>query len=231
MNTIYKRLSVIFGMIFVAWMLILAIATDFLFYGFYGWVGFWGGIAAFGFSAASLLLWRPDTGRDTTEINAIPLVFTSVYFIAMLLANTVFCFLTYMNYPRVIPVVVNLVLTVAFVSVRMFVAPYRDRVSHTAARVAEKTRGVVGLSSKLGDIMGMAQDGAVKQQLGKLKEQLDYSTNVTQPLTADFENSFFHQLCEIANAIDQNMPTEDVLSKIKAAQMIWKRRNGASSAN
>lgn len=231
MNRMLKRLSIIFGTIFIGWVLLLAFSTDYLFYGFYGWAGFCGSVLAFGLSAASMLLWEPDGGRDTTEINAAPLVYTSTYFIAMLVANTVFCFLTYANYPKVIPIAVNLLLTVAFVTVRVFILPYRNRVLQTTAHAAEKTRGVVELSSKLGQMLGAVQDDAVKKRLKELKEQLDYSTNVSQPFTADLEERFFNQLCELSNAIDKNVPAEEVLKKIDAAQITWKKRNGASSMN
>lgn len=228
MNNNLKRLLVIIGMVFIGWILILAFSTVALFQGFYGVVGFCGGILAFGLLTASLLLWKSNPERDMTEVNATLPVYTGTYFILAFSANTVFCFMSHLDAPRIIPLAVNALLTIAFVTVRMFILPYRDRVSHTVSRTAEKTRGVVRLSAKLGEIMGGTQDEAVKQQLRELKEQLDYSTNVSQPFTADLEAVLFDQLCDISNAIDQHIPAEDVLKKIDATQITWKKRNGAS---
>lgn len=231
MHDFLKKTFVILGMVFVVWVLILIWAIDVLFQGFYGWAGFCGGILAFGLSALSLALWKTDGDRDTTEISAIPQIFTSVYFTAALVANTVFCFLAYREFPRVIPIAVNAVLTIAFVAVRMFVLPYRNRVLRTAARTAEKTCGTIRLSAKLGELMAITQDAAVNQQLRDLKERLDYSTNVSQAFTEDLETLFFDQLCDISNAMDQHDPVEDVLRKIEEAQRTWKMRNGASFTN
>jgi len=229
MNNIIKKVSIIIGMVFIAWVLIAGFSIGTMFQGFYGLTCFFGVILAFAVSMASLLLWKTDNGRDTTEINAIPLVFTSVYFGASVLANTVFLLLAYLGFPRIIPLVINALMTIVFVSARMFVLPYRDRVSHTTTHTAEKMRSIVGLSARVSEIMGSARDKEVKQRLRKLKEQLDYSTSISQPVTADLEALLFHQLDEISNAIAQSMPAEDVLNKIDAAQMTWSRRNGASS--
>lgn len=231
MNSNLKRFLVIIGMVFIAWILILAFSTAALFHSFYGVVGFCGSILAFVLSTASLLLWKADPERDTAEVNAALPVYTGTYFILAFIANTVFCFMSHLDAPRIIPLVVNALLTIAFVTVRMFILPYRDRVSRTVLHTAEKTRGAVRLSAKLSEIMGMAQDEAVKQRLRELKEQLDYSTNVSQPFTADLEAVFFGQLCDISNAIDQHAPSEDVLKRIDATWITWKKRNGASSMN
>lgn len=226
-----KKLLIILGMIFIAWVLFITVSVHTLFQTSYGWFSFCGGILSFILSAISMLLWKSDTNRDTTEINSIPLIFTSVYFAVTLLSNTVFCFLCNENYSLSVPIAVNALLTIVFVAVRMFVLPYRNRVLRTAAHTTEKTRGVIELSAKLGEILGIAQDETVKQRLMALKEQLDYSTNVSQPFTVDIEALFFNQLCDILTAIEQQAPAEDVLAKIDAAQITWKRRNGASSVN
>ena len=81
MNSTLKKLSVILGMIFIAWTLILVVSINALFDDFYGWFGFACGVLTFILSIASMLLWKPDTMRDTTEINALPLVFTSIFFV------------------------------------------------------------------------------------------------------------------------------------------------------
>lgn len=231
MNNTLKRISVITILVFVAWILILFFATDALFQNFYGQVGFCGGILAFVLSAASLVLWKPNPGRDTTEIDATPLIFTGVYFVVALLANTLFCFTGSLNALKPIPIAVNALLIIVFVAVRIFVLPYRDRVSHTAARTAEKTRGAVRASAKLGELMGMTQDAAVKQQLSALMEQLSFSNNVSQSFSADLETLFFDQLCDIGSALERQAPTEDVLKMINAAQNTWRKRNGSAFTN
>lgn len=231
MSSSLKRLAVIIGIVFIGWILILFLSIDALFQGFYGRVGFCGGILAFVISMASLLLWKPESGRNTTEINAAARVFTGMYFTVAFLANTLFCFMSHVDAPKAVPLAVNVLFTAAFAAVRMYILPYRDRVLRTAAHTAEKTRGVAGLSAKLGEIAGAAQDAAVRQRLRELKEQLDYSANVSQPCTADLETMFSGQLLEISQAIDQHAPTEDVLEKIAAAQITWNRRNGVSAKN
>lgn len=226
-----KKIGTILGMVFLGWILILFLSIDALLQGFYGRVGFCGGILAFVISMASLLLWRPEPGKNTTEINASARIFTYVYFTMAFLVNTLFCFMVHLNAPKAIPLAVNVLLTVAFVSLRMYILPYRNRVLYAAAYTAEKTRGVVELSAKLGEIMGAAQEAAVKQRLRELKEQLDFSVNVSQPFTTDLEAMFFNQLGDISQAIDQHAPTGDVLEKISAAQLTWNRRNGTSAVN
>lgn len=231
MNGSIKKIVMILGIVFLGWLLVLFLSIDALLQGFYGRVGFCGGVLAFVISIVSLLLWRHEPGKNTTEINVTPRIFTYGYFIVAFLANTLFCFMAHLNAPKAIPLAVNVLLTAAFVSVRMDLLPYRNRVLHTAAHTAEKTCGVMELSAKLGEIMGTAEDATVKQGLRKLKEQLDYSVNVSQPFTADLEALFFNQLGDISLAIDQHAPVGDVLEKIAAAQLTWNRRNGASAVN
>lgn len=229
MNDIKKRLSVIYGVILAAWILILILAIDFSHYAFYGYVGISGGILASIVAAGSILLWKQDYNPDTTESNAVTLVVTIGYFILSLGANTVFCFLAYLDRPRILPISVNASLLIIFVAFRGFSSPHKNRVIQTAAHTANRTHHVSTLSSMLGELVGMAQEESVKSRLTRLKEQLDYSSNISQNMTEELEAQFQSQLTVIGEALTQNAPAERILTEIDAAEKTWKKRNGVSS--
>ena len=230
MNDFMRKFSIIGGLFFVAWILIILVTVNFMLAGFYAWAGIIGGIIAFVIAFLSIIFWKHKEGRDITEINMIPAYVTCMYLVITVIINTVFCFMAYLNYPKAIPLAVNAALLIGFTSIRLFTAPYREHVARTAEHTAEKVYNVNTLSAQLGELISMAKDEMVVKKLKKLKEQLDYSSNVSQTCTEDLENIFRNHLNEIGCSLTRNETPDKVMPKIDAAEQIWKRRNSISAA-
>lgn len=231
MKKLLISLSAILSAVFLSWFTIIFICIGSLFNSFYGITGFCGGIVALIVSLISILLWKYDTDRNTTEINGLTLVFTSLYFIIMLIVNGRFCFLTYSNCPKVLPVTTDFVITLLFIVIRIFILPYRDRVLRTTKSASEKTFNVSVISRKIASIINTSEDNSIKCELNKLKEEIDYSTNISQNSTSYLEHDFYDKLNQISYAINHGKSSEDILKLISEAKTLWNERNGASAAN
>ena len=227
-----KRFVFIHCLIMTAWLIIIFSCVNFTLAGYYGWMGLAGGIAAFVVSGISVSLsgLNKKDGKEMTEVNAVSYIITDGYLITALIANTLFCFLAYLSYPKVIPVTVNLILLICVVVLRCFTDRYRDRVARTAAHTAAKVHSVENIGAQLSEVISITVDEEEKIKLKKMKEEIDFSSNTSQPFTEEMEHEFRAQLDEIRNMIEKNADRVDVLQHIQAAEKTWKRRNGISSS-
>jgi hypothetical protein len=87
----------------------------------------------------------------------------------------------------------------------------------------------MSISSQLAVMISVTTDAGIKNQLLKLKETVDYSTNVSQGFLVDSQNYFLLQLNQIQGMIDENKDYEEINKKIQEATVTWKIRNSVAS--
>lgn len=205
MSRTTKHFVFIHCLIMAAWLIIIFSCVNFTLAGYYGWIGLMGGIAAFIVSGVSISLSVPNekSGKEMTEVNAVSYIITGAYLIAALVVNTLFCFLAYLSYPKVIPIAVNLVLLICIVSLRCFTDSYRNRVARTTAKTAAKVHSFENIAAQLSEVISIAVDEEEKKKLKKLKEEVDLSSNISQSFTEELEHEFRAQLNEISNMIEK----------------------------
>lgn len=222
------KLSIIMLLLFVSWCLVVLVFADYDRAGFYFWGGFGFGLISFVVAGASLLLINITNNRNTTEINYIPVYYTSVYLLASAIINTFFIFRVTGKY-NIILVVLNLVVLVAFISIRLFTGDYITRVDRQTIYSTDKISPISSISTQLATLLSITTDSDIKKQLHKLKEMVDYSSNVSQTFIENSQNLFLLQLSQIQSLIIEHKSNDVITNKIQEATVTWKTRNSMSS--
>lgn len=184
-----KKSSIIELLLFIGWCLVVLVFADYDRAGFYFWGGFCFGVISFVVAGVSLLLIKITNNKNTTEINYIPVYYTSVYLLVSLIINTLFVFLVTGKY-NIILVVLNLVVLVAFISIRLYTSDYITRVDRQTRYSADKISPISSISTQLATLLSITTDSDIKKQLHKLREMVDYSSNVSQAFLENSQNLF-----------------------------------------
>lgn len=223
-----KKLSIIELLIFIGWCVVVLVFADYDRAGFYFWGGFGFGFLSFIVAGASLFLIKKRNNRNTTEINFIPVYYTDAYLFVSIIINTYFVFRVTGKY-NVILVVLNLVLLVAFINIRLYTDGFAARVDEQTRQSAEKLRPIASISSQLATILSITTDTDIKKQLLKLKEMIEYSSNVSQEFLDNSQNLFLFQLNQIQSLIVEHKDKDEINKKIQEAAVTWKTRNSVAS--
>lgn len=227
-NDSIRKIFIIELLLFIGWCVVVLAFADYDRAAFYFWGGFGFGVFAFIVAAISFLYTNIISNRNTTEINYIPVYITSVYLIAAIIVNTYFAFRE-KGKLNVILVSVNLLLFIVFIGLRLYTDDYQIRVDKQTVHSATKIKPITTISAKLGILVSMATDADVKKQLLKLKETVDYSSNVSQGFSEESENLFLLQLNQIETMISEKQDKELISKKIQESMVVWKSRNNVVS--
>ena len=188
---------------------------------------------ALGFAVASIsatMSDRQSTVKSTTEIHYLPVASSCAYFVVALLANTYFVFAAYGWGGSTIPVVVNVVLLAVLVLVQMGLAFNARQVDQKVAAVAAKTVQTAQFASYVGQLLAVAQDAQVKAELKVLKDDISFSSNMSQPHAQEIERQFSAALEAVSNSMSADEPADVTVGLVHDARRIWKKRNAALTA-
>lgn len=226
-----RRVLVIMCILMAAWLIVMTAMMNFWLMGAYGWTGLVGGIIGFIISVVSVIMQDNEvSSRDTTEVSALPGIFTAAFLTADLVLNTVLCGLYFLNHRIFIPVALNLVLIVIFIAVRIFADPYKERVEETAAAVGEKVAPSVNFTALLSEISVIAADPEEKAAVRKLQELVSLSPNMSHEFNSQAEETFRQQLMEVKAMTENGADKALILREISEAEKTWRRRNGVSGS-
>ena len=159
-----------------------------------------------------------------------PVASSCAYFVVALLANTYFVFAAYGWGGSTIPVVVNVVLLAVLVLVQMGLAFNARQVDQKVAAVAAKTVQTAQFASYVGQLLAVAQDTQVKAELKVLKDDISFSSNMSQPHAQEIERQFSAALEAVSNSMSADEPADVTVGLVHDARRIWKKRNAALTA-
>lgn len=228
MNTSSKKFMIVSGLITAAWVLVMITFLRVLAAGSFGILAVVGGIVAFVVASVSVSNWEKGAIRspDLTEINALGYIFSSVYLGAALIINAILCAIGIGHlFSPMIPVAVNLVLLAIQIGMTAYLPHYQQRTAYVTGHAAEKINPYVQISAKLSSLIALSDNERVKMALRKLKEQVDYSSNVSNNYTKESENNFFQELLRIQDKIENEDSEEEIMRSISKADRLWKSRN------
>ena len=173
---------------------------------------------------------KQSTVKSTTEIHYLPVASSCAYFVVALLANTYFVFAAYGWGGSTIPVVVNVVLLAVLVLVQMGLGFNGRQVDQKVAAVAAKTVQTAQFGSYVGQLLAVAQDAQVKAELKALKDDISFSSNMSQPHVQEIERQFSAALEAVSNSMSADEPADVTVGLVHDARNIWKKRNAALTA-
>lgn len=231
MNGSVKRVILGEAIVLVAWLVIMFVCKNALMNPIVFVMSLGFGVLAFAMASISAAMSdRQSTVKSTTEIRYLLVASSCAYFVVALLANTYFAFMAYGWGGSTIPVVVNVVLLAALVLVQMGLGSYARRVDQRVAAVAEKTVQTVQFGSYVGQLLAMAQDAQVKAELKALKDDISFSSNMSQPHVQEIEQQFSVALEAVSNSMSADEQAGVTVGLVRDARKIWKKRNAALTA-
>ncbi len=227
-NNSIKKISIIELLIFACWCVVVLVFADYNHAGFYLWAGFGFGVCHFVVAALSLFFVNTKNNRSTTELSFIPVYYTAAYLLISVCIDTYFIFRVSGDF-NVLLVGINLVVLAFFIGIRIYTDSYVDRVDKQTRHIAEQTGAVASVQSLLSVIIGSVNDPDLKKQLIKLKETVDYSSNMSQQFTMNAQNQMMSVLNQIQVMVSQKENKHEIIEKINEASSIWKSRNSLAS--
>jgi len=193
----------------------------------------WGGITytaiALGVSELYLLVFRKNPGRSGTETGAIGVILTICFLLIDVLFNTVCILLEAGSFENWFPMIMNMVFVIGYVVLIMWVGQGTNRVATLQEKTEKKTAPTMDLSRKLGELLGLADDDEIRGKLYRLKEMVDYGTNISTNATLKKEVLVNEKLDEIAQLMISRADRRIILKKIDDAQKLWSMRSSTSA--
>jgi hypothetical protein len=224
----YKNLYIIELLLFIGWCVIVLAFADYEKARFYFWGGFGFGFLDFVIAGLSLFLIKRRINRNVAEISYIPVYYTTIFLLVSIIINTYFIFRIAGKF-NIILVALNLVILVSFIAIRLNTEGYVERVDEQTKYSAEKLRPVTSISSQLAIILSATTDSDIKKRLLKLKEMVDYSSNVSQGFSENTQNLFLLQLNQLQSLILEHKDNDEINKKIQEATLTWETRNSVIS--
>lgn len=224
----YKNIILIELLLFIGWCIVALVYADYDRAGFYFWGGFSFGFISFIVAGVSLLLIKKTNSRNATEITYIPVYYTAVYLLVSIIINTYFVFRV-SGKSNLVLVVLNLLVLISFIAIRNYADDYLDRIEKQSNSSIEKLSPFTTISAHLSTILSITTDDDLKKQLLKLKEIVDYSSNVSQGFLENSQNNFLSQLNRIEGLIIEHQDKEEIGKLIQEATITWNTRNSIAS--
>lgn len=224
-----KRTAVIYLLALVAWCIVIFAFADYDRIGFYFWGGFAFGAVSFITAVISLLFIKTYENENLTEINYIPFYYTSAYLLVSLVINSCFVYRMAGKY-NLLLVIANLLILFAFIAIRVNTDDYAKDLDKQTKKIEKKIESVSAISTRMSVLLSIVTDPEIKKALLKLKEKVDFSSNLSQDFLAESQNLFILQLEQIQEMISGNKSKDEILKKIQEATVTWNSRNSVASS-
>lgn len=192
----------------------------------------WGCITAIAVDALIaelyLLVFRKDPGEQATETAALGIIMTAIYLPVMLVINTILVVTRRSDFNWLV-LVLNLLPSVIYIICLMWAERQTARLTNQLVRTQQKTARPKEISNKLGQLLAATEDAEVRSRLLKLKEAVDYCSNISTDGTDFSEEQMLIQLETILQLLVSRSDKEEILDKIGLAERTWKMRSSAAS--
>lgn len=187
------------------------------------------GLAAVVLAILYLMVFRGSPGRSAAEVGAVSLYLPIAYAFASLVSNTLFIIRGLGGFNKFL-VLWNTAISVVYIIAILYAEKDAWRLAEQMARTEQKLSGPAAISAKLGEILGAAKDDEIRKQILKLKEAVDYSTNISTAATIESERQLLAQLDELMELIRNQGDASAIQDKLREAEMTCQIRSSAAAA-
>ena len=181
------------------------------------------GLLAVVVSILYLTVFRHSPGIQAAENGAITIYLTISYVLASLGCNTAYILTRHGAFSRFL-ILSNLAIIAVYCVAILFAEKDAKRLSEQLSRTERKTAGPGYLSAKLGVLLSLTEDKELHGRLLKLKESVDYSSNITTDATLASEKQMAALLDELQTMIADQADASEIQQKLREAETEWKTR-------
>lgn len=207
----------------VIWIAGFILSWNFFLAGPNYWLGFLFGLMGLAVAAINIFL-PPKGSQSTTETRFVPIYYTIVYVILVMLLNLCFSCVPFF-WLRAVFIVANLLLLLIYGVLFYGAVRHLTRAANLTEYAAQKQKNAADISCQISVLLSSAKDKSVKTALLKLKETVAYSNNMSQQYSVNDEAVFLQKLYKIQEDLSGGTDTETVLNEIKEAADMWNIRN------
>ena len=176
-----------------------------------------------------LLVFKKHPGEQGTEPGALGAILTICYLMITTLLNSVFVLLRCGDFNWVL-LALNMAALVGYIILLLWVEQHTARLTAQLAKTEKKTTPAKDIARKLGELLAITEDAGIRNKLLKLKEAVDYGTNISTNATAEKEQQMNELLDELLQLTISKADKMIVLNKVDAAEMTWKLRSSTASS-
>lgn len=187
------------------------------------------GVIAVALAVTYLSFLRFAPGRQAVEPGALSIIVTVTYVLISLGINSALILVDLGGFNRYL-IIGNNIINAVYVVLILYVEHDTKRLKEQLDCTEAKTVACVDISEKLGALLGIAEDGEIRSRLLKLKERVDYGTNITTASTTAQEQQMAGYLDELMNLFMANSRKELVIEKVQQAEQCWKMRSSIASS-
>lgn len=207
----------------VIWIAGFILFWNFLLAGPNYWIGFLFGLMGLAVAGISIFL-PPKGSQSTTETRFVPIYYTIVYVVLVMLLNLCFACVPFF-WLRAVFIVANLLLLLIYGVLFYGAVRHLTRTANLTEYASQKQENAAAVSRQLSVLLSIAKDKAIKAELLRLRETVTYSNNVSQPFSVNDEKVFLQRLYSIQEDLSGGADTDTILNKIKDAAETWNIRN------
>ncbi len=193
------------------------------------WIGYGFGMLAFVLTALYSALIGERVNRNVSDIRFIQYYFSMWFLVISVLYNTVAVFSDAEKAARNM-VIWNLIFIAGFFLTVLYISSYIARVTALTTNVTNRMQNSINVSAKLGGLVAVATNPEIRDRLLKLKQNVDYSSNMTQASSYEVEMQFGAALDEIQGLMFNGTDTETIIKKIDGATSLWFLRNNNAAS-
>lgn len=223
-------LAVAIAILGTVWILAMAACTAFLEMPWKCWGSVICTIAAVLAAEIYLMVFRKEPGEQETEYDALGIVFTVCYVLLMVILNSIFVLQGRGSFNWLL-LTLNLLAMACYVVLLLWAEKSVDRINEQLVKTEKKTAPCKELARKLGELLAITDDAEIRGKLLKLKEAVDYGSNISTDATASKEAQMNEQLDELLQLTIGRADRIILLNKADEAEMTWRMRSSAAASD
>ena len=194
----------------------------------------WGEIACTAIAVIAaelyLLVFQKHPSHQAVESGALGSILTIGYLLIVVLLNSIFILLGCAGFHWLL-LTLNVAGLAGYVILLLWVERHTARLAAQLTETEDRTAPTKNIARKLGELLAIMEDAETRNKLLKLKEAVDYGTNISTRATAERERQLNELLDELLQLTISKADRRIILNKVEAAEMTWKlRSNSVSSA-
>lgn len=176
-----------------------------------------------------LLVFKKHPGEQAAELGALGAILTICYLMITTLLNSAFVLLRCGDFNWIL-LAFNMAALVSYIILLLWVEQHTARVTVQLIKTEKKTVPTKDIARKLGELLAITEDAEIRNKLLKLKEAVDYGTNISTNTTVEKEQQMNELLDELLQLTISKADKIIVLNKVDTAEMTWKLRSSTASS-
>lgn len=186
------------------------------------------GLLAAALAILYLMLFRGPSDRRAAETGALSVYVTLAYVAAAMAGNAWLILHGLGGFGRLL-LAVNGALAAGYIALMVYAERDARRLSRQLDRAEERLSLTAELSAKLGTLLGLTEDAGLRGQLLRLKEAVDYGSNITTAGTYENEKQMAEQLDALTELLAKDGDRTLIQERLREAERIWRTRSAAAS--